>query len=74
MQPLSTAQKVGHAIRGRRLQAGLSQDRFADSINMHRAYFSAIERGEKNITLETLERIAGGLSVSPSILLKEGGL
>jgi transcriptional regulator with XRE-family HTH domain len=36
---------------------------------MHRAYYSAIERGEKNITLGTLHRIAQGFSVSMSQLL-----
>ena len=43
--------KLGQAIRTRRLAIKLSQDDFADRIHMHRAYYSAIERGEKNITL-----------------------
>ncbi len=36
---------------------------------MHRAYYSAIERGEKNITLTTLQRVAHGFGVSMSSLL-----
>ena len=55
---------LGKALRVRRLQIGLSQDDFADRIHMHRAYYSAIERGEKNITLATLQRVAKGLGVT----------
>jgi len=65
--PLAT--RLGRAIRARRTATGLSQDRFADKIDMHRAYFAAIERGEKNITLPTLQRIAGGLKVRMADLL-----
>ena len=52
----------------------LSQDRFADQIDMHRAYYSAIERGEKNITLETLLRVADGLGVNASDLFGKAKL
>jgi len=51
----------------------MSQDQFADHIDMHRAYYAAIERGEKNVTLKTLKRLADGLRVSMSELLKEIG-
>ena len=40
---------------------------------MHRAYYSAIERGEKNITLVTLHRIAEGFGVSMGALLADVG-
>lgn len=56
-------------MRKKRLQMGLSQDNFADTINMHRAYYSALERGEKNLTLATLHRVAQGLGVTMSDLL-----
>lgn len=68
------AQAVGRAIRARRLASGISQDQFADRIGMHRAYFSAIERGEKNVTLHTLGRVAAGLKCSMTTLLHEAGL
>ncbi|MCK9366593.1 MAG: helix-turn-helix domain-containing protein [Metallibacterium scheffleri] len=61
--------KLGQAIRARRLAIQLSQDDFADRIHMHRAYYSAIERGEKNVTLATLHRVAKGLGVTMSSLL-----
>ncbi|WP_407470571.1 helix-turn-helix domain-containing protein [Xanthomonas campestris] len=41
---------------------------------MHRAYYSAIERGEKNITIGTLVRVADGLGLKPSDLLAAAGL
>lgn len=70
MKKLTVAQRVGRAMRNQRNDLGLSQDAFADSIQMHRAYYSAIERGEKNITLETLRRVAVGLGVAMSQLLE----
>lgn len=70
MQHDSFASQLGLAIRSIRSANGWSQERFADSIEMHRAYYSAIERGEKNITLVTLVRLASGLGVKPSELLR----
>ncbi|HEX7817618.1 helix-turn-helix transcriptional regulator [Dyella sp.] len=68
--PTSLAVKLGQSLRAQRRAIGLSQDDFADRIHMHRAYYSAIERGEKNITLTTLQRVAQGFGVSMSSLLK----
>lgn len=69
MKKLTTAQRVGCAIRDARKAMALSQDEFADRIGMHRAYFSAIERGEKNITLATLRRVAQGLDATMASLV-----
>lgn len=52
---------------------GISQEDFADHIEMHRAYYGTIERGRRNLTLVTLEKIAVGLGIPPSRLLKEAG-
>lgn len=49
----------------------MSQDTFADSIAMHRAYYSAIERGEKNLTVATLLRVTTGLGISLSTLTND---
>ncbi|MCP1375159.1 helix-turn-helix domain-containing protein [Dyella lutea] len=68
--PISLAVKLGQSLRAQRRAIGLSQDDFADRIHMHRAYYSAIERGEKNITLTTLQRVAQGFGVNMSSLLK----
>jgi transcriptional regulator with XRE-family HTH domain len=69
----SMAIQIGRAIRGRREAAGKSQDQFADAIDMHRAYYAAIERGEKNVTLRTLKRVAEGLRVRMSEILRDIG-
>ena len=58
------AQRVGAALRGRREALGVSQEAFADQIHMHRTYYSAIERGEKNLQLNTLQRVCTGLKAT----------
>lgn len=52
----------------------VSQEGFADAIQMHRTYYSSIERGERNLTLVTLWRVAEGLEVKVSQLLRDAGL
>ncbi|HEX5122085.1 MAG TPA: helix-turn-helix transcriptional regulator [Rhodanobacteraceae bacterium] len=69
----SIAIQLGKVLRARRQAAGMSQDEFADHIDMHRAYYAAIERGEKNVTLKTLKRVADGLRASMSDLLQDTG-
>lgn len=59
---------ISLSIRSLRERLGISQEVFADRIGMHRAYYGAIERGKKNLTLQTLERIANGLGVEPARL------
>jgi transcriptional regulator with XRE-family HTH domain len=66
--------KIGSALRSRREELGYSQDRFADTIRMHRAYYGAIERGEKNLTISTLVRVAAGLEIRPSDVLSAAGM
>jgi transcriptional regulator with XRE-family HTH domain len=71
----ATLQKtLGAAIRSRREAAGMSQESFADHIGMHRAYYSAIERGERNLTLQTLARVASGLELKLAAVMKLAGL
>ncbi|MFA5264769.1 MAG: helix-turn-helix transcriptional regulator [Opitutaceae bacterium] len=60
---------VGTNVRISRKRLGLNQDEFADKCGLHRTYIGAVERGERNITLETLQRIAAALEVSPLLLL-----
>jgi transcriptional regulator with XRE-family HTH domain len=64
---------LGSAIRRRREGLKVSQDAFADTISMHRAYYSAIERGEKNLTLRVLLRVAEGLRSRVSDLFRDAG-
>ena len=62
---------VGVNLRRLRNALGVSQDEFADIASLHRTYIGAVERGERNITLDTLQRIADALNVDPVALLKE---
>lgn len=64
-------QLIGTTLRERREAAGYSQESYADHIGMHRTYYSAIERGEKNLQLDTLQRVCIGLDVSMWQLLKD---
>ena len=67
----SLPERIGLAIRKRREQLGVSQEAFADRIQMHRNYYGVIERGEKTMRLDTLERVASGLGVEAWRLLRE---
>lgn len=61
---------VATNIRRLRNERGLSQQDFALAIEMDRTYFGGVERGERNVSIDNLERIALGLEVEPSILLQ----
>lgn len=69
MLPLRT--RLGHAVRRLRLAAGYSQESFADHVGVHRTYMGAVERGEVNISLDNIERIAGALGLTAGRLLLE---
>lgn len=61
---------VGRSLRAYREQQGLSQEAFADRVGVHRTYMGGLERGERNLTLKSLERIADILEVDPIDLLR----
>ena len=64
-------QAVGRLIRSRREALGVSQDDFAAKVNVDRAYYSHVERGRYNITLEVLFRISVGLGCPPAELMPD---
>ncbi|MDZ3823532.1 MAG: helix-turn-helix transcriptional regulator [Pseudoxanthomonas sp.] len=66
--------RLGAVIRARREALELSQEAFADRIEMHRTYYSAIERGEKNIQLSTLLRVCQGLGVTVEVVCGDCGI
>ena len=62
---------LGKAIRGLRLEKGLSQEALADEVGIDRSYMGGIERGEHNLELMNLVKIAKALRISVNqILLK----
>ena len=58
-------------IRDLRLSKQLSQEELADICVLHRTYISDIERGNRNVSIDNIEKIAKGLDVDPSALLEE---
>lgn len=56
--------KFGQKVRKERLKLGLSQEELASRAGVHRTYIGMIERAEKNITLENIEKIAKALKTS----------
>jgi transcriptional regulator with XRE-family HTH domain len=56
--------KFGNKVRERRTALGLSQEELANRAGVHRTYIGMIERAEKNITLENIEKIAKALKIS----------
>lgn len=60
---------VGNNIRRLRQRIGWSQEELADQCSLHRTYIGGIERGERNITLETLATIANALNCTPTELM-----
>jgi transcriptional regulator with XRE-family HTH domain len=62
---------VGRNVRRIRTGRGVSQEELADQIGVHRTYMGGVERGERNLTLRSVERLAAGLGVDPRSLLVE---
>ncbi len=61
-------------LRERRQRLGMSQEAFADHICMHRAYYGALERGEKNLQLSTLQRVTEGMKISMWEVLRDANV
>ena len=65
------AKSIGQRIRNYRNEYGLSQEKLAEMAGCHPTYIGQIERGEKNATIESIERIAAVLNVSLSQLFEK---
>ena len=63
---------VATNVRVIRNKIGLTQERLAEEAGLHRTYIGSIERGERNLSIDNIEKIARALDVSPDALLKEG--
>lgn len=60
----------GQRVRSERLKLGLSQEQLASKAGVHRTYIGMIERAEKNITLENINKIARALGIRISKLME----
>jgi transcriptional regulator with XRE-family HTH domain len=60
---------VGLNLRAYRRSRGLSQEAFAEVLGVHRTYLGGIERGEHNLTLKSVERLAERIGIDPASML-----
>lgn len=65
------AARLGRAIQRLRRERGFSQEKFAQHVGVHRTYMGAVERGEKNLSIKSAEKIARGLGIKVSALFEE---
>lgn len=62
---------IGRNLRRYREGQNLSQEAFATVVGVHRTYYGGVERGERNLTLKAVERIAERLAIDPLDLLRD---
>jgi len=67
-------QALGAAIRQVRRERGFAQEAFATHAEIDRSYYGAIERGEFNVSLETIVRLAAGLDTTAAELFRRAQL
>lgn len=63
--------QIGQRIRNYRAQKGYSQEKLAELSGCHPTYIGQVERGEKNATLESIEKISSALKISLSTLFEK---
>ncbi len=61
--------RFGNRVRQLRKKKGLSQEALALEANLDRSYVGGVERGERHISLENIDKLARALGVSPASLL-----
>lgn len=64
-------QRLGDRVRERRLATNLTQAQLAEQCGLHRTFIGSVERGERNLALISLRKIAKALRTTPAELLNE---
>lgn len=67
---ISARDRVAHNVRAGRKRLGLSQEELADVAGLHRTYIGSIERGERNVSIDNIDRLATALQLDPIDLLR----
>lgn len=63
-------QRFAKRLRALRVQQGLSQEKLADLADLHRTYVGSVERAERNVSIDNMERLAQALKVDIVDLLQ----
>jgi len=67
----SARQTFARNLREARKVRGISQEKLAELADLHRTYIGSVERGERNISIDNMERLAHALKVTIQALLEE---
>jgi XRE family transcriptional regulator, regulator of sulfur utilization len=70
----ASVQKLAKAIRSVRVERGYAQEALAKRAGVDRSYYGAIERGEFNVSLDTMVKVADGLGTTVAALCKRAKL
>jgi transcriptional regulator with XRE-family HTH domain len=65
----SARARLARHLRALRAKRGLSQEALADIASLHRTYVGSVERAERNVSLDNIERLAVALQVDITVLL-----
>ena len=68
MKHIDVKKTFGASVKARRNQLGISQERLGERADLHRTYISDVERGARNLSLESITRLAEALDVSVAAL------
>ena len=71
MAPHSVKSRFGSRLRQLRDERGYSQEELAERAGLHRNYVRGVERGERNVALENIVKLAKALSVTPGDLFSD---
>ena len=65
------ARRFGELVRRLRQEMGYSQEEFSFRVGLHQTYVSSVERGERNVTIQTADRIAKALGTTLADIFAE---
>lgn len=68
-RPSKLRKVFGDNVRQRRRELGLSQEDLAEAAGVHRTYIGSVERAERNVSIDNIDRISAALSATAARML-----